>query len=368
VLKKLGRGRIKIVIGLSSDVKKLIKPFFALSQVLESFTGLNSRMNQEEIKNILLEYNEKVANSDEVKMVDVNALAYVLPWLDESKQKEVNFGSQDIPPEIVQKITDAFMQIFRNGRCTNGFTAARGTLVILEDIHFMDRFSLKVLESILKRLSELRGFILMITLRTEDILKMNDILNGKLGEEDPDMQDEDEYYEKVVDFVRLKASSMGLTLQLHGLPRADVDRLVSRNLGVEESGKIQLDIHDKIYNITDGYPLFVNHFVLWLTESDLIAKNTETGAIIWSDAKPIEEVRFPATITETVSLRLDAMSLSLTKSVLQVASIIGEEFTGKFIFNILRRWKSKEAKKKPAEYDILKILEALREAEQKNFC
>jgi len=219
----------------------------------------------------------------------------------------------------------------------------------------------------LKRLSELRGFILMITLRTEDILKMNDILNGKLGEEDPDMQNEDEYYEKVVDFVRLKASSMGLTLQLHGLPRADVDRLVSRNLGVEESGKIQLDIHDKIYNITDGYPLFVNHFVLWLTESDLIAKNTETGAIIWSDAKPIEEVRFPATITETVSLRLDAMSLSLTKSVLQVASIIGEEFTGKFIFNILRRWKSKEAKKKPAEYDILKILEALREAEQKTF-
>lgn len=174
-------------------------------------------------------------------------------------------------------------------------------LLVLDNLHWADASSLRLLEFLAPELQRQR-LLLLITYRDMELSRQHP-LSGTLGE---------------------LASGPGFErLRLLGVDRAHTARMMARAAGVPVSPALVDEVHRR----TEGHPLFVAEMTrLLLQEGQLDAS---------ADArKPRPRQRIPEGIKEVIGRRLNRLSDS-TNQVLTTAATVGRDFDSALLVRVL---------------------------------
>lgn len=167
-----------------------------------------------------------------------------------------------------------------------GETQERPLIVLLEDLHWIDRSSEDLLAYLVDEISDSR--VLIIALYR------------------PEYQGSS------------RLASAFKELRLDELQREEVAQLTSSILEVSE---VDADLIDTILKQTAGNPLFIEEFTKSLLESGVIQKVDDRLLL----KKGAQASSVPNTVRSGISARMDRLEKAV-KSTLQVASVIGSEF------------------------------------------
>jgi len=153
----------------------------------------------------------------------------------------------------------------------------------------------------------------------------------------------------------------GLYLRLQGLSRGESQQLVGRLFGVENSMAVDAELMEKLIELTDGFPLYISLLVQWIKDNE--NAEIKNGRVVWKGSNTIAETNFPNSVADTISIRLDSLS-PITKNVLKVASVIGDDFSARYLTHIIQA----DLNENQSDMDITEeeVFFALRDAE-KNF-
>ena len=167
-------------------------------------------------------------------------------------------------------------------------------VVMLDDLHWADKPSLRLLEFVAREVSEAR-LLLVGTYRDVD-LNRGDPLAQTLGE-----LTRQRLFERVL---------------LRGMTEEDVSRFIETAAGLTPPSSLVNDVHAR----TEGNPLFVTEVVRLLVQEGQL-----TPESFRQDSDQAWTVRIPEGVREVIATRLDRLS-ELCNETLTVASVIGREF------------------------------------------
>jgi DNA-binding CsgD family transcriptional regulator len=165
-------------------------------------------------------------------------------------------------------------------------------LLILDDLHWSDRSSLRILEMLARDIGTSK--LLVVVNRRDERLPTDHPLLETLGE-----------ISRFSGFQRIKPSA---------LDREEVDRFVSGVL----DGASSPTLVDSVYERTDGNPLFVLEVTRLLAQKPWLLSENNLRQDVWL-------ANIPELIREVISKRLNRLSANCN-SVLIVASVLGAEF------------------------------------------
>jgi tetratricopeptide (TPR) repeat protein len=121
--------------------------------------------------------------------------------------------------------------------------------------------------------------------------------------------------------------------------RAGITRLALSPLGVDESAALTRSVLEVaslppelerlITNKAEGNPFYVEEVSRALVESGVVARSNGSYRL----DRPVEEVRIPDTIQEVILSRIDRLEQQ-ARSAMQLASVIGREFTARILDRI----------------------------------
>jgi class 3 adenylate cyclase/tetratricopeptide (TPR) repeat protein len=160
-------------------------------------------------------------------------------------------------------------------------------LVIVEDLHWIDKNSAEALTALVDMIGSLP--VLMV-------LSYRPSFTHSLGERS--------YYNR---------------LALGHLARGESEFLAE---GMLQVPSLPQQVKQLITSKAEGNPFFIEEVTKSLLESGILSKTNGT----YSVGRPIEEVRIPDTIQEIILSRIDRLEQK-AKEALQLASVIGREFT-----------------------------------------
>ena len=166
-------------------------------------------------------------------------------------------------------------------------------VVVLDDLHWSDGPSLKLLEFVSH---ELEGSRLLIVGTYRDV---------EIGRKHPLQQT----------LAELTREQLFERTLLRGLQKEDVGRFIELASGVKPSG----DLVDAVYSHTEGNPLFVAEIVKLLVQEGELADEKLEKSKRWT-------VRIPEGVREVIGRRLDRLSERCNET-LTVAAVLGREFT-----------------------------------------
>ena len=189
----------------------------------------------------------------------------------------------------------------------------RPLLIVIEDLHWIDKSSEDYLKNLLDSISGARIF-LIFTYRPEFVHTWG----GKS-------------YHSQVNLNRL-SNRESLTMAAHLLGTEAVDR----------------DLEELILEKTEGVPFFVEEFIRSLKDLKIIERRDNRFQL----TKDIKDLPIPSTIHDVIMARVDTLP-EMGKEVLQIGSVIGREFGHDLLFNLL----------KLSEADTLSILSILKDSE-----
>jgi predicted ATPase len=112
-------------------------------------------------------------------------------------------------------------------------------------------------------------------------------------------------------------------ITLHGLPEAQAATMVERVLG---GVRVPAEVRDLIKRKAEGNPLFVEELSKTLVEDGTLRR--ENGG--YRLARPLADATIPETIQGVIMARIDRLP-EISKSALQIASVIGREFTARLV-------------------------------------
>jgi predicted ATPase len=164
-------------------------------------------------------------------------------------------------------------------------------IMVIEDLHWIDKTSEEVLKYLLERISGAR-ILLVFTYRPEFVHTWG----GRS-------------YHSQVNLNRL-SNRESLVMVAHLLGTEDMDR----------------DLEELILEKTEGVPFFIEEFVKSLKDLKVIEREDRKFSL----ARYVRDVVIPSTIHDVVMARVDSLPVS-AKEVLQIASVIGREFGYKLI-------------------------------------
>jgi len=170
----------------------------------------------------------------------------------------------------------------------------RPLLVIVEDLHWIDKNSTDALTALVDMIGSLP--VLMV-------LSYRPSFTHSLGERS--------YYNR---------------LALSHLARGESEVLAE---GVLQATSLPQQVKQLITSKAEGNPFFIEEVTKSLLESGVMRKTNGT----YSVESPIEEVRVPDTIQEVILSRIDRLERH-AKEALQLASVIGREFTARLLDRI----------------------------------
>lgn len=156
----------------------------------------------------------------------------------------------------------------------------------IEDLHWADPSTRELLELLLQQLPEHR-ILIIVTLRPKSDAPA-------------------------------AASGHTTALSLSPLGRSEVETLAS---AVAEGRALPAALIDQLAAITDGVPLFVEELTTMVLEAGLLERQGDAYVL----RRPISSLGIPSTLQGSLMARLD--HLSSVKSVAQLASVLGREFT-----------------------------------------
>lgn len=169
----------------------------------------------------------------------------------------------------------------------------RGTLLVLEDLHRMDRASEALLLSLVDRAPKAR-LVVVVTIR-EDASAGSPLLD------------------------RLSASCSIIDLQPLG--RIDTERLASTVLGISS---IPRELSDLLWSTACGVPLFSLELLKYLADKGYLIRDSD--GIITFDSRILNSERpnFPTRIIEVLRRRIEALEEPV-REILSSAAILGAE-------------------------------------------
>jgi class 3 adenylate cyclase/tetratricopeptide (TPR) repeat protein len=182
----------------------------------------------------------------------------------------------------------------------------RPTIVVLEDVHWADRSSVNLLESVLG-LAERAPILFCLAMR-------------------PDFE---QTSARLLEVARRDLGTRHVELTLQPLGPADIEELIRNLLDIDDlPDAVRATITDK----AGGNPFFIEEVVRELIEA---------GAIVEVDGRfrvteRIGEVVIPSTVQEVIMVRIDRLEES-KRHVLQLASVIGRSFSYAVIGEIVDR-------------------------------
>jgi class 3 adenylate cyclase/tetratricopeptide (TPR) repeat protein len=187
---------------------------------------------------------------------------------------------------------DAELQAVVADAVLSGFEAVDGdpAVLILEDLQWADRATLRFLASLPERDVDMAGLFLLVTR--------------------PPLPGE----EHLTRLLR----AYGESLELRSLSADETRLLIDGILG---DHRLPDSLVRKIISRTDGNPLFVEEMLRSLMERQVIRQ--EDGC--WQSGAASAEVDVPESIESILSTRIDGLGVS-TKRVLQYAAIVGRRF------------------------------------------
>jgi DNA-binding SARP family transcriptional activator len=168
----------------------------------------------------------------------------------------------------------------------------RPLVLVLDDLHWADEGSLRLLEFVLRELTD--AHLLLIGTYRDVELSRRHPLSQTLAE-----LTRERLFERIV---------------LRGLSREDVAEFIEATCGTSPPTELIGAVHSQ----TEGNPLFVTEVVRLLTQEGELTPERLRGSEVWS-------IRIPEGVREVIGRRLDRLSDRCNEA-LAVASVIGREF------------------------------------------
>jgi len=179
-----------------------------------------------------------------------------------------------------------------------GAAGSRPLLLIFDDVHWLDSVSWALLGRVQREISPL---LLTVTTRVMDTSRLNgdDAAPG---------------------YVELRARATTRHVPLDTLPRAAVEELVCRRLGI---GRLPPPVARLIHDKAEGHPFFSEELAYALRDAGLLLIDGDQARI--ADGANLEALDFPNTIQGVITSRIDRLPVSQQLTV-KVASVIGRIF------------------------------------------
>jgi class 3 adenylate cyclase/tetratricopeptide (TPR) repeat protein len=171
---------------------------------------------------------------------------------------------------------------------------AQPTVLVFEDFHWADPDSLDLLDHLILALHG-RRVMLVILSRPEMIHELPAVENVH-------------------------------RLSIEELPAAESELLLSRLLHIEHLPRA---LRERILEKTEGNPFYIEEVVLELEAQGVLRRRARGYRL----AAPVEAIQIPDTVEGVVLARLDRLERTL-RSVLQCASVIGQEFRYRMLAHV----------------------------------
>ena len=178
------------------------------------------------------------------------------------------------------------------------------TIFIIEDLHWMDSDSRKVIDTVTRNVEEY-PFILLFSSRYFDD-----------GSKPP---------------VPIDHSASAVSIDLKGIDRESVRGIIVDRIGAEPGDKLA----DFILSNSSGNPFYTEQFCLYLMESDLISEKSGRYHLT------SEKYDIPSGIKSILVARMDRLPHGV-REFLQTASVLGQEFNVDTLNLISRKWGNQE--------------------------
>ncbi len=107
------------------------------------------------------------------------------------------------------------------------------------------------------------------------------------------------------------------------------DETVEVAKGALENAKLPAELMDLIISKGEGNPFYVEEVAKSLVEEGVVERRNGSYSLV----KPLDQIRVPDTIQEVILTRIDRLELE-AKEALQLASVIGREFTVRLLDRI----------------------------------
>ena len=183
---------------------------------------------------------------------------------------------------------------------------AKPVIVVLEDVHWADRSSVNLLESVL--LLALRAPILFCLVMRPQFEQTSDHL---------------------VTVARRELGTRHVEIALQPLTAADIDDLIRNLLDIED---LPESVRSTITDKAGGNPFFIEEVVRELIEAGAIEEHEGRFRV----TELIGEVVIPSTVQEVIMVRIDRLD-EAKRHVLQLASVIGRSFSYGVIVELVDR-------------------------------
>jgi class 3 adenylate cyclase/tetratricopeptide (TPR) repeat protein len=195
---------------------------------------------------------------------------------------------------------------------------ARPTIVVMEDVHWADRSSVSLLESVLG-LARTAPLLFCLVMR-------------------PEFADSGEY---VLAAARRDLGDHHVEIALQPLTARDISDLIQNLLDIED---LPASVRATITEKAGGNPFFIEEVVRELVDSGAIALVEGRFRV----TEGIGDVVIPSTVQEVIMVRIDRLDES-KRHVLQLASVIGRSFSYRIIAELVER-----AQALSADLDLLR--------------
>jgi hypothetical protein len=279
-------------------------PYFLWNTLLKSMLQIHQETSEEEARNRLHKlWTFLDLGEEEGYVATLLALRYEEILLDDESLRK-------------QKIYGAATKLMR------AYVKKYPTVIILEDLHWIDRFSQELLEHLLAQQVPIPT--LMVHL----------------------YRDEYKYAGQVQPF--------GQVLDLNRLPREEAEELMKQRLDVSH---LPEKLANAIMIRSEGNPFFIQEIIKTLIDRNVIHVSQEKVEILSDNF----EAGIPGTIQGIIMARIDRIQESI-KSVLFSASVIGREFSLPLLQQVVE--KSSDLDNKLNELKALEMILEKEEAEE----
>ena len=252
-------------------------PLGPIAAMLRVFLGLNEKQSPE---HQLDQLEESLAPYEVDRTEAIPLLAQLLGLPLAERFQPLSYSPQKQRQLTLETIVELVLQA----------ADRQATVLVVEDLHWVDPSTLELLTLLLDRLGGRKLFALL-TFRMEF---------------EPPWQSEEHLTQ----------------LNLARLVGSDVQALIDQVTG----GKLLPDeVRQQIRSKTDGVPLFVEELTRNLLESGQLVEHDDR----WELAEPLSPLEIPGTLRASLTARLDRQGSA--KEVAQLASVIGREFSHRLL-------------------------------------
>jgi len=320
--KRMGRGKIKVVSGQALSTERNT-PYYTFRQVLEAYTGIRPAMTAAEAR-VVIEQIE----SGRGEKVNVMALAQALPWISDPSDRGKSGAGPSTKENITpDRVADTFLQVIR---LNFEKTSEKSALIVLEDVHWMDRESLEMLSRLIDGLEKLQKVALLLTFRSDTgdggdaaFEAMEFVAYG----DDPEAKTKEGQRKELISQIKAKAKKLkfnSIWIELPALPKADATKFVAKLLGGEPN---ELSAQ-KLWDQAKGDPFYLELLSQWLMEKNMVRQ--EKGGTVSVACDPSA---FPKNSDELIHMRCGQLSED-HRRILQLAASGGEVFDAVYISSV----------------------------------